>query len=46
MVAYSIPAVGIALGTVFLNEPLDGRLLAGAVMIVGSIGIVTWRSDR
>ncbi|MDH4062804.1 MAG: EamA family transporter [Acidobacteriota bacterium] len=43
MVTYSIPAVGLALGTVFLAEPLDTRLLVGAVMIVGSIGIVNLR---
>ena len=40
MVTYAIPAVGLALGTAFLDEPFDQRLMAGAVMIVGSIGIV------
>lgn len=40
MVTYAIPAVGLGLGTVFLDEPFDTRLLIGAVMIVGSIGIV------
>jgi len=39
MVTYAIPAVGLALGTVFLDEPFDLQLLAGAVMIVGSIGV-------
>lgn len=40
MVTYAIPAVGLALGTVFLDEPFDVRLLVGATMIVSSIGIV------
>lgn len=40
MVTYAIPAVGLALGTAFLDEPFDQRLMAGAVIIVGSIGIV------
>jgi len=44
MVTYAIPAVGLALGTVFMNESFDTRLLVGAVMIVGSIGIVNRRS--
>lgn len=39
MVTYVIPAVGLTLGAVFLDEPVDLRLLTGAVMIVGSIGI-------
>jgi drug/metabolite transporter (DMT)-like permease len=43
MVTYAIPAVGLALGTVFLDESFDLQLLAGAVMIVGSIGIVNLR---
>jgi len=39
MVTYVIPAVGLTLGAVFLHEPVDLRLLIGAAMIVGSIGI-------
>jgi drug/metabolite transporter (DMT)-like permease len=39
MVTYVIPAVGLTLGAVFLDEPVDVRLLTGAAMIVGSIGI-------
>jgi drug/metabolite transporter (DMT)-like permease len=39
MVTYVIPAVGLTLGAVFLDEPVDMRLLTGAAMIVGSIGI-------
>jgi drug/metabolite transporter (DMT)-like permease len=39
MVTYVIPAVGLTLGALFLNESVDMRLLTGTVMIVGSIGI-------
>ena len=39
MVTYVIPAVGLTLGAAFLDEPVDLRLLTGAAMIVGSIGI-------
>ncbi len=39
MVTYVIPAVGLALGAMFLNESVDVRLLTGAGVIVGSIGI-------
>jgi drug/metabolite transporter (DMT)-like permease len=40
MVTYVIPAVGLGLGALFLGERVDLRLLIGATMIVGSIGIV------
>ncbi len=40
MVTYVIPAIGLALGALFLDEKVDLRLLVGAAMIVGSIGIV------
>jgi drug/metabolite transporter (DMT)-like permease len=39
MVTYVIPAVGLTLGALFLDEPVDLRLLVGAAMIVGSVGI-------
>jgi drug/metabolite transporter (DMT)-like permease len=45
MVTYVIPAVGLALGALFLDEKIDVRLLTGAAMIVGSIGIVNLRLD-
>jgi drug/metabolite transporter (DMT)-like permease len=45
MVTYAIPAVGLALGTIFLAEPFDSRLLVGAVMIVGSIAIANLGSS-
>ena len=43
MVTYVIPAVGLALGAVFLNEQVDIRLLIGAALIMGGIGVVNLR---
>lgn len=40
LVTYIIPAVGLLLGVLFLDEPLDLRLIAGAVLIVGSVAVV------
>jgi drug/metabolite transporter (DMT)-like permease len=40
MVTYVIPAVGVVLGAIFLGEPVDILLVIGAIMIVGSVGIV------
>lgn len=45
MVTYVIPVVGILLGTIFLHEPVDARLIIAAVMIIGSIAIVNLRLD-
>ena len=43
MVTYVVPAVGLALGVIVLNEPLDWRLLAGAGLIFAAIAIVNMR---
>ena len=43
MVTYVIPAVGLTLGAVFLNEQVDIRLLFGAALIMGGIGVVNLR---
>lgn len=40
MVTYVVPFVGLALGVIFLDEPLSWSLIAGAALIVGGIGIV------
>lgn len=40
MITYVIPVVGLVLGAIFLGEVVDMRLILGAAMIVGSIGIV------
>jgi drug/metabolite transporter (DMT)-like permease len=38
LVAYTLPAVGLTLGAVFLGETLDWRILAGSALVV--VGIV------
>jgi drug/metabolite transporter (DMT)-like permease len=40
MVAYEIPVVGIILGFLVLQEPIDGRLLIGTALVVGGIAFV------
>lgn len=40
MITYILPAIGLVLGAIFLNEVVDWRLIVGAVLIIGSIGIV------
>lgn len=40
MITYVLPVVGLLLGALFLAEPVDSRLLVGAILILGSIGIV------
>jgi len=46
LVAYVIPVVGIALGYVFLQEPLDGRILVGTALVIAGIGLVNSRFGR
>lgn len=40
MVTYVVPAIGLALGAIVLNEVIDWRLLVGAAMIFAGIAIV------
>jgi drug/metabolite transporter (DMT)-like permease len=40
MVTYITPAVGLALGAVVLSEPIDWRLIVGALLIFCGIAIV------
>ncbi len=40
MVTYVFPVIGLLLGIVFLNEPVDWRLLAGSALIVAGIVVV------
>lgn len=42
MITYVIPVIGLVLGALFLGEQVDARLILGAAMIVGSIGIVNF----
>jgi drug/metabolite transporter (DMT)-like permease len=46
MVTYVIPAVGLFLGVIVLNEVLDVRLIVGALLIFLGIGVVNWRFRR
>lgn len=43
MVTYVVPICGLTLGAIFLNEVVDFRLLLGAVLIIGGIGVVNLR---
>ncbi len=40
LVAYVIPVVGIVLGFLVLNEPIDIRLLLGTGLVVGGVALV------
>ena len=43
LVTYMFPVIGIGLGTLFLGEVLDGRLVLGALLVVAGIGVVNWK---
>lgn len=46
LVAYLIPVVGIALGFLVLQEPIDGRIVAGTALVIGGIALVNSRYGR
>ncbi len=46
LVAYVIPVVGIVLGYLALQEPVDGRLLIGTVLVIGGVAFVNSRFGR
>ena len=46
LVAYEIPVVGIVLGFLVLQEPIDGRLLLGTALVVGGVALVSSRFGR
>lgn len=46
LVAYEIPVVGIVLGFLVLQEPIDGRLLVGTALVVGGVALVNSRFGR
>ena len=46
LVAYLIPPVGIALGYLVLQEPVDARLIFGTVLVIAGIGLVNSRFGR
>ena len=43
LVAYLLPIVGIVLGAVVLQEPIDAALLIGTALIIAGIGVVNSR---
>lgn len=47
MVTYVMPAVGLALGILFLREPLTWQLALGMVLIVGAVWLVNsnWKAS-
>ncbi len=46
LIAYVIPPVGIALGFLVLNEPIDARIIFGTVLVVAGVGLVNSRFGR
>jgi drug/metabolite transporter (DMT)-like permease len=46
MVAYLIPVVGIVLGYLVLQEPIDASLIVGTALVIAGIGIVNSRFGR
>jgi drug/metabolite transporter (DMT)-like permease len=46
LVAYVIPIVGIVLGFIVLDEPVDARLLIGTAFVIGGVGLVNGRWGR
>jgi drug/metabolite transporter (DMT)-like permease len=40
LVTYLVPAVGVTAGVLFLNEPLDWRMLVGGALILSGVGAV------
>lgn len=43
LVTYLVPAVGLTAGILFLNEPVDWRVLAGGALILSGVGAVNIR---
>ncbi len=37
LIAYGVPVVAVAVGTVFLDEPLTARMVAGAALVIGGV---------
>ena len=40
LVTYVFPVVGVALGIIFLSEPLTGNMIVGSILVVGGIAVV------
>ncbi len=46
LVAYLLPVVGIVLGYLVLQEPVDARLLIGTGLVIAGVGLVNSRFGR
>jgi drug/metabolite transporter (DMT)-like permease len=46
MVTYLFPLGGVTLGTIFLKETLTWHIIAGAVLIIGSLVIANWNPKQ
>ena len=46
LVAYLLPIVGITLGFIFLQEPVDARLIIGTVLVIAGVALVNGRWGR
>ncbi|MVU78060.1 EamA family transporter [Nocardia sp. ET3-3] len=46
LTAYLIPVVGISAGIFILDEPLTARLLIGAAIVLGSVGLAVQRHQE
>jgi drug/metabolite transporter (DMT)-like permease len=46
LVAYVLPVVGIVLGFVVLQEPIDARMLLGTALIIAGVALVNSRFGR
>ena len=46
LVAYLLPPVGIVLGFLVLQEPVDARLILGTALIIAGVGLVNSRFGR
>jgi drug/metabolite transporter (DMT)-like permease len=46
LVAYLLPVVGIVLGYLVLQEPIDLSLIAGTALVIGGVALVNGRWGR
>jgi len=46
LVAYLLPVVGIVLGYLVLDEPIDARLIVGTALVIAGVGLVNSRFGR
>jgi drug/metabolite transporter (DMT)-like permease len=46
LISYVIPPVGIALGFLVLNEPIDARIIVGTGLVVAGVGLVNSKFGR